>query len=295
MNEKKKNIIETAIELFADKGFYATSIEEIAKKSELSKGAFYLHFRSKDELFIEIFKYYHNLIQDKVRDVIDEQSSPRDNFIRQVEVQFHIIMKHRNFILTQLKEQAFTLNKELFELVKAKEYEISQWHKNNFAAIYGEAITPYVHDLGIIYEGIKNRYFQILLSGNVEVDITELAVFIVERIDETAKNLLDSKRPAIITDQKMKAAFADICLPEETKKEVVIDNLLEMQAMLHEFDLEAEKKSELQEVIDYLLQEVKKTDAKEFVIQGLLANFKGISQFDRYREQISEKMQIRLL
>ncbi|GAA0614224.1 TetR/AcrR family transcriptional regulator [Virgibacillus siamensis] len=295
MNEKKKTIIETAIKLFADKGFYATSIEEIAKKSNLSKGAFYLHFQSKDELFVELFKYYHDLIQKNVQHAVDEQLSPRENFIRQVEVQFYEVLKHRNFILTQIKEQAFTLNKELFELVKTKEYEIHQWHKKNLVSIYGEEIEPYVNDLGIIFEGIKNRFFQVLLSADIEVEIPELAAFIVERIDEAANGLIKSKRSPILTHKKMAPVFANIRTPENTNKEEVVNYLLEMQNILKNNVVGVEKRSELQEVIDYLLTEIKKTDAKEFVIQGLLANFKGIKQFDEYRRIISNKLNIRVL
>ncbi|MGV2541462.1 TetR/AcrR family transcriptional regulator, partial [Bacillus pumilus] len=44
--------------LFAKKGFSSTTIQEIADECGISQGAFYLHFKSKEELFKRDFEYY---------------------------------------------------------------------------------------------------------------------------------------------------------------------------------------------------------------------------------------------
>ncbi|WP_174612943.1 TetR/AcrR family transcriptional regulator [Virgibacillus ihumii] len=295
MNEKKKKIIETSFELFARKGFYATSIQEIADKSNLSKGAFYLHFQSKDELLLELFKYYYDLIQENVQNAVDEKRSAKENFVKQVEVQFREILRHKSFIITQLKEQAITLNQELFEFVRLMEYETHNWYKQTLISIYGERIKPYVADLVNIIEGIKNRYFQVLIRSDMEVDIDELASFIVEQFDTIAANLLSNNTPPILTEEKLQPIFSDIKLPEKMIKKEVINTLLEMQKLLNDLKLDDKEINELQGVIDFMISEMKKPDTKEFVIQGLLANFKGIEEFDHYRQLISEKLQVRLL
>ena len=41
----------TGLELFYAKGYYNTSVDDILKKLELSKGAFYYHFDSKEDFF----------------------------------------------------------------------------------------------------------------------------------------------------------------------------------------------------------------------------------------------------
>jgi AcrR family transcriptional regulator len=52
--ERRASIISAARELFSQKGFKATTIDEIAEKAELSKGAIYLYFASKDDLYVSI-------------------------------------------------------------------------------------------------------------------------------------------------------------------------------------------------------------------------------------------------
>jgi AcrR family transcriptional regulator len=47
---KQANILDTAEELFAQKGFDATSIDEITTSLGIAKGTFYLYFKSKDDI-----------------------------------------------------------------------------------------------------------------------------------------------------------------------------------------------------------------------------------------------------
>ncbi len=52
--EKRQQILDTAINLFADSGFHATSISSIAKEAGVSKGLMYNYFESKEALLYAI-------------------------------------------------------------------------------------------------------------------------------------------------------------------------------------------------------------------------------------------------
>ena len=54
--QKRKLIMETALELFGENGFHATSISQIAKKAGISKGLTYNYFKSKEEILDQIVK-----------------------------------------------------------------------------------------------------------------------------------------------------------------------------------------------------------------------------------------------
>lgn len=53
---KKNQILKSAHECFAKRGFDAVTMEEIAKDAGLSKGAVYWYFKSKDDLILELVK-----------------------------------------------------------------------------------------------------------------------------------------------------------------------------------------------------------------------------------------------
>jgi AcrR family transcriptional regulator len=93
---KRAIIIETALILFAEKGYYATSIQEITKKAGISKGLLYNYFESKEALLKEIvINGFNELIFffDKNKDGIltDEEF---DYFIRE---SFVMISKNMSF------------------------------------------------------------------------------------------------------------------------------------------------------------------------------------------------------
>ena len=55
-HKTKKKITDVGLDLFSKKGFDNVTVDEIVKESNTSKGAFYGHFNSKYEIFLEKFK-----------------------------------------------------------------------------------------------------------------------------------------------------------------------------------------------------------------------------------------------
>lgn len=63
-NKSRANIEKIALELFAIKGYHATSISQIAEKAGISKGLLYNYFENKEQLLNSvIMKVYHELMQ----------------------------------------------------------------------------------------------------------------------------------------------------------------------------------------------------------------------------------------
>jgi len=54
MTEKQSRILEAAIEVFAEKGYAASSTSEIAQKAGVAEGTIFRHYRTKKELLISI-------------------------------------------------------------------------------------------------------------------------------------------------------------------------------------------------------------------------------------------------
>lgn len=64
------------LELFHNKGFYNTSLDDILNELSLSKGAFYHHFKSKEDFFINIIQ---NFVVQKVYALLVEPLSTQEN------------------------------------------------------------------------------------------------------------------------------------------------------------------------------------------------------------------------
>lgn len=64
------------LEIFHAKGYYNTSLDDILNELSLSKGAFYHHFKSKEDYFINIVQ---NLIVQKVYALLIEPLNTNEN------------------------------------------------------------------------------------------------------------------------------------------------------------------------------------------------------------------------
>jgi AcrR family transcriptional regulator len=58
----KRKILSVALELFANKGYHATSISQISQKAKISKGLMYNYFVSKEKLLDEIIQQGFNTL-----------------------------------------------------------------------------------------------------------------------------------------------------------------------------------------------------------------------------------------
>ncbi|MFN8553379.1 MAG: TetR/AcrR family transcriptional regulator [Candidatus Obscuribacterales bacterium] len=81
--EKKKaltrqTIIDAAGKLFSVNGFDATSIDEICQAADVVKGTFYYHFKSKEDLVIELRREMTEQLEEFVASELDSGNSPLD-------------------------------------------------------------------------------------------------------------------------------------------------------------------------------------------------------------------------
>jgi AcrR family transcriptional regulator len=62
-NERRLEILCAAVNLFADKGFERTTVDEIAGNANIGKGTVYLYFKNKEAIFRAIIEYGLNALE----------------------------------------------------------------------------------------------------------------------------------------------------------------------------------------------------------------------------------------
>ena len=78
--ESRSAIISAALELFAKKGFSATTTEQIAKKAKVSKGLIFTHFPTKQEILLAIInEEFDRLLPTSLEN--NDTQSPKERFI----------------------------------------------------------------------------------------------------------------------------------------------------------------------------------------------------------------------
>ncbi len=81
----KEEIIHESLRLFSLKGFLSTSINDILEAANTSKGGFYNHFASKEDLFFEVLDEARGIWREKCLSGLDEIESPMGKIIKLLE------------------------------------------------------------------------------------------------------------------------------------------------------------------------------------------------------------------
>lgn len=104
MNKTKRKIFETSMKLFAEKGYDATSIEDITATVGVAKGTLYYHFSSKEEIFNFLIEEGIKLLQNS----IDIKTAKLNNYIDKIKavvlIQIKIVAKYEDIIAILLSQ-----------------------------------------------------------------------------------------------------------------------------------------------------------------------------------------------
>lgn len=104
MNKTKRKIFEASMDLFAKKGYEATSIEEITSVVGVAKGTLYYHFSSKEEIFYFLVEEGMKLLKNSIDIKTSKLENNLDKLRAIVLIQIKVIMKYENFISILLSQ-----------------------------------------------------------------------------------------------------------------------------------------------------------------------------------------------
>lgn len=81
--ETRTKIMESAIKLFSNSGFNKASVDDICAEAGISKGAFYHHFKSKQELFLALLDGWLQTIDNAIE--ASKELTVPETFMRMTE------------------------------------------------------------------------------------------------------------------------------------------------------------------------------------------------------------------
>lgn len=176
---KEKKLLETAFELFTEKGIKNTSIQDIVEHANVAKGTFYLYFKDKYEIRdVLIAKKSEKLFNDALTNL-------RNNYITNFSDQIIFII---NYVIDELNK-----NQVLLKFIS----------KNLSWGVYNKTVIKlYEHN-----ENQKNGLYQLFLKGvqenNLHLKNPEVTLFmIIELVSSTCFHSILYKEPLPIEEYK---------------------------------------------------------------------------------------------
>lgn len=132
-DERRASLLRAARDVFAQKGYHATTVDDITRAAGVAKGTFYLYFEEKREIYYEVVAGFLQLIKDIGRSVGESATGGLD-FLSRAEQAAHELMRIfiENRQLARLTyRESMGLDPELERLVSGFYREIAEVEAKN--------------------------------------------------------------------------------------------------------------------------------------------------------------------
>lgn len=272
MKDRKQHVIKMAHQLFIDKGFQATSIQDILDYSGIAKGTFYNYFSSKNELLIALFKTLFKQMEIERNELlIGQNPADIEIFIRQVEL--HLEMNRSNRLSTLFEEVFVSNDEELKQFIKNGHFKIIRWIHSRFLTIFGEEKKPYLLDCAIMFLGILNHnYKYFVLAEKSPTTKNKVVQYSVNRIVKIVEEVSTSK------EQLLSPELLEYWLPSGDS----FQQQLEQTILSLKKELKHENEPERYvELLDFIYEELTNTkEPRKYLIESTVTFLKhGESNF----------------
>lgn len=130
--DKHQKILDAAIRVFGDKGFFNARISDIAKEAEVADGTIYLYFNNKYDILLTLFEEEIGKLIVQIQEAIVEEKDPKK--------MLHIFAHNHLKLVIDKKELAEVLQMEL----RQSSQPIKQYRNTSFAD-YVNIISDIIH------------------------------------------------------------------------------------------------------------------------------------------------------
>jgi len=290
MNDRKQEVILAAQHLFMEKGFTATSIQDILDASNISKGTFYNYFSSKNECLIAILEHGHDEITIRRRALLSEASPADKNIlIEQISIRSLVTDEHN---LVPLVQTVFhSGDPELKTLIRNQHLEELAWLSHRLMDVYGSHIKPYASDCAVMIHGIMQHMLQAWKASNKEV------IAIVELIAYTMR-IIDRVLPEMVRhgDHFLNEHHFFNYQQERQDKHLTKKQLLTQLTDIHQQSANKEM-DENHQYLSFLIEEIQAEAPRVFLLETVIHAFRESfigTTFDHQADEIALNLWIYL-
>jgi AcrR family transcriptional regulator len=98
--DSRQEILRTAARLFQQRGYDATSMNDVAAALKLSKGGLYHHFQSKDEILYEIMNHAMEITEERVLNPVRGIADPEERLRALIRLHIEVVLSPRDREIT---------------------------------------------------------------------------------------------------------------------------------------------------------------------------------------------------
>ena len=145
--DSRQEILRTAARLFQQRGYDATSMNDVAAALKLSKGGLYHHFQSKDEILFNLMNHAMDITQARVIDGVKSIADPEERLRMLIRRHIEVVMSVRDREITVMLHENHPLPPAMRRRINARKKDYVYFVENLIAEVQRErssrgSVTP---------------------------------------------------------------------------------------------------------------------------------------------------------
>ncbi len=133
--DSRQEILRAAARLFQERGFNATSMNDVAAALKLSKGGLYHHFESKDELLFSLMDHALNITEERVINPVRGIRDPGEALRTLIRLHIEVILSVRDREITVMLHEHHPLPPALRKRINARKKDYVHFVQNLIADV----------------------------------------------------------------------------------------------------------------------------------------------------------------
>lgn len=133
-SDKYQKILEAAVVVFAKRGFFQSTVSQIAKQAGVADGTIYLYFKNKDDILVQFYEYKTSQVFKRFRQAVNQATTAEQ--------------KLRSLVHTHLEEFQMDINMAIVYQAETHQHQrLAQEIIKEMSKMYRDIITE-VLELG---------------------------------------------------------------------------------------------------------------------------------------------------
>jgi AcrR family transcriptional regulator len=137
--DSRQEILRTAARLFQQRGYDATSMNDVAAALKLSKGGLYHHFQSKDEILYEIMNHAMEITQERVLAPVRSITDPEERLRALIRLHIEVVLSPRDREITVMLHENHPLPPALRKRINTRKKEYIHFVESLIAEVQTKA------------------------------------------------------------------------------------------------------------------------------------------------------------
>jgi TetR/AcrR family transcriptional regulator, cholesterol catabolism regulator len=140
--EPRQEILRTAARLFQQRGYDATSMNDVAAALKLSKGGLYHHFQSKDEILFHIMSHAMQITEDRVIKVARRIEGVEERLRTLIRLHIQVVLSPEDREITVMLHENHPLPPVLRRKINARKKDYLVFVENLIAEVQRKRGSP---------------------------------------------------------------------------------------------------------------------------------------------------------